>query len=1813
LELICATAHADTGDLVDSATWLLFLCHIHGYGVSRDPQKAITILESSPNNGPESHRLFSMLCPVISDAFGLEELNEDESITNMTNNFRNLLSNKRGPWMKANRERLAIDPVEHGIRADQAWAITQLPKEISNSILARATFSGGNSALHVAAIFGLSTDARYLVERHECNINAVNDRNETPLFLACVSGNADIVEYLLGHAADASIETKTSQSCLHWLCQFEHQSQAADIALKLVKNGASIDFNKPSKIKTHRPSINVTLARKFLNSGSIGRGPILQAVADRDMASLGILLGIGEGWLNFVRPENRIFALIEGLVAQPLRLACELLLPDIVKMICCYARDLIIELPKEGIVEKLRPFIEAIKDDPSALGPIYQAITDSTGPLSAVLEMDLLVLRLCYHGREWKSVFKSVIGLLALFGFVQPFVKTKFGLITTLSYTVRCGNDDALEIFLETEAFGKQIDYADPQGYTLVHHALESRQFGALTTLAKHGASLDLRKKKDPNHVLSGVEASYLHVIGSLRIDDPAYTNLFLDRGVPATICDNRGISALNLALKRGAFTVARILIDRGEDITSHGVYGLTLLGELFRPGAADQHDDLFSTFKFLLSCESHSGTSLFITNHDVGYSVLHTAASYYSVGELYIKLVSTVLQHYGKSEHIEAKANNPGKSTALQTAVAMHNPVAVKALVEAGACTSDKDMSGQTPLDLARENVHRLFHAREGITAEEKEEKLDRATSVMLILAEKASWPGSLIRFPMVFDAIDSVQEDLRNMQLSIHMVSYMSELKTSVLETINTAMTGNLPNLKLEEREVCRRVIHRRVKPALRSCIEYHIFPSADTLTDGPTQDTLNKVREKIPWTTTLTDTRFREFQQAAIFEWLLDIMQSNNTARLPGIGIEKEAFSKFIQHPVRQNLPIDPLIVQFPQTLLDWYLTEISKNPFLQSDQGAVEVEEFLAVLQQREKVRAGGVFPLPELDEKFREFHFDMLQSTKLDATTACDAIILLTRCRCSHDKIGIFSSFHMMRLCQKMSSIDEDIWQERLKFMRDSKRRNTELSTKWKAELGIEVTNTGSTSIMRNIWFREVSVDFPSAKETKTYSLLTHPSLVELAPQIPVDRNTVPLPTPPKVGLVTHFDYEPLDFTKNEIRLLTLVPPKESEDNMKDLVECRIGHFSLNSWTEDFDAYLKSLDLEKIAPEEFYAGWHKLSTSNDQSTGHNTQRTARFIWGDFSCLSYTWGDASEIAKIILNGAEVMIGANLEAALRVLRKQENFRSGTMLWADALCINQSSLAEKEVVVRDMTSIYFMADTVTVWLGRGDEMTMQYTDTIRNFAAKYDRPFSRLQADELNIPPLWYATKVYPAIRQIVDRPYWRRLWIMQELVAAPCEYLYLGDNKVSWRDLGIAISYEALRSSRIVEITDEFTEVESNRVQEIVSHACSLISFSWLYQTLPGLGKSNMSLELGDWSSWCYLGTSAQVTDEKDRVYGLLSLLPEAISSRVEPNYSKSVEEVFCDLSRAILEATGSFDEILCGTLLQTPDLPTWAMNLREKTEGTIDNAKAAGYLKPRSSFSKTATWMTYWSYDCPPEWLPQIAFSEDGKTLMTKAIHVATVEGTFGGAIALTEPVAVMDMPRVEPSTPLRLSEGGDERETLLRILNRDPEFADASRQTLLDIPWYSTFEPLPTMIEALESNGWYALLQLEEYRVFHYFRRSQADVPLWNGKRFKDYFASEVGPCDEAAIKHALRRSKSIAQRAFITTEKGNLGVTRLLAREGDHVVVVPGCSYPVLVRKMAGSEVFTVVGECYLDGYMNGEAVKLVEDGTLGFIEIQLQ
>lgn len=187
---------------------------------------------------------------------------------------------------------------------------------------------------------------------------------------------------------------------------------------------------------------------------------------------------------------------------------------------------------------------------------------------------------------------------------------------------------------------------------------------------------------------------------------------------------------------------------------------------------------------------------------------------------------------------------------------------------------------------------------------------------------------------------------------------------------------------------------------------------------------------------------------------------------------------------------------------------------------------------------------------------------------------------------------------------------------------------------------------------------------------------------------------------------------------------------------------------------------------------------------------------------YECLSYTWGDSEPTDQITINGRRVNVKPNLHSALQYIRLPT---TSLIIWIDALCIDQNNLNEKSEQIPMMGEIYIRATRVYAWLGEADRQTDCVFDILTafrdrtkeaNFATHLDAAeqlsfhrqlFYEIYEEKAGTLPERNDSdddmlqEEFNWLRPLYTRPYWQRVWIIQELVLAKSVFVFCGDKSI------------------------------------------------------------------------------------------------------------------------------------------------------------------------------------------------------------------------------------------------------------------------------------------------------------------------------------------------------------------------------------------------------------------------------------------------
>jgi hypothetical protein len=257
-----------------------------------------------------------------------------------------------------------------------------------------------------------------------------------------------------------------------------------------------------------------------------------------------------------------------------------------------------------------------------------------------------------------------------------------------------------------------------------------------------------------------------------------------------------------------------------------------------------------------------------------------------------------------------------------------------------------------------------------------------------------------------------------------------------------------------------------------------------------------------------------------------------------------------------------------------------------------------------------------------------------------------------------------------------------------------------------------------------------------------------------------------------------------------------------------------------------------------------------------SAATNEYVLENFDWEEappFIAVSYTWGPSTPSHYINLNGQLFQVRNNLHEFLETLAKRN--ATGKWLWIDQICIDQSNINERNHQVPMMSRIYSRCKGVVIWLGSDPDL---------------QRAVEHL---------IWHCD--FDALADILQSPYFLRLWIIQEILVNPTTpFILCGDTNLPWRHLTF------------------FTTI-SGWIEEMLQRA---VPASSIYLLAEAVGrKRNQKRAL---TTCIYYYSANLCQNPRDKVYGLLALIDETYRPVVD--YNKSVEDVFCDAVIAMVRA-------------------------------------------------------------------------------------------------------------------------------------------------------------------------------------------------------------------------------------------------------------------------------------------------------------------
>ncbi|KAK8117898.1 HET-domain-containing protein [Apiospora kogelbergensis] len=252
--------------------------------------------------------------------------------------------------------------------------------------------------------------------------------------------------------------------------------------------------------------------------------------------------------------------------------------------------------------------------------------------------------------------------------------------------------------------------------------------------------------------------------------------------------------------------------------------------------------------------------------------------------------------------------------------------------------------------------------------------------------------------------------------------------------------------------------------------------------------------------------------------------------------------------------------------------------------------------------------------------------------------------------------------------------------------------------------------------------------------------------------------------------------------------------------------------------------------------------------------------------DYEAVSYTWGSADDPREICLEGSAFLVTHNLWSLLLDIRYLHQDR---ILWIDAICIDQGNHSERGHQVQQMSQIYHNAQRVILWLGPLTNPISILMDSLADLQQQM-RGLNWTPDD-----PRWQIIKerthgdtLRCALMDLLERPWFRRVWIIQEVANARAAIVHCGFKSVS---------------SRILTACPSMLHVAA-------SSQCQAI-----LDIMPGPSRRDSWWSRGrDLNTLLIRFSDTKATREHDKIFALLGLCPEA-NAKISVDYNKPVPQL------------------------------------------------------------------------------------------------------------------------------------------------------------------------------------------------------------------------------------------------------------------------------------------------------------------------------
>jgi hypothetical protein len=530
------------------------------------------------------------------------------------------------------------------------------------------------------------------------------------------------------------------------------------------------------------------------------------------------------------------------------------------------------------------------------------------------------------------------------------------------------------------------------------------------------------------------------------------------------------------------------------------------------------------------------------------------------------------------------------------------------------------------------------------------------------------------------------------------------------------------------------------------------------------------------------------------------------------------------------------------------------------------------------------------------------------------------------------------------------------------------------------------------------------------------------------------------------------------------------------------------------------------------------------------------------------LSYTWGASEKTHTVTCDGKDLKITANLHAALERYRQPDE---NMVIWADAICIDQSDNQERSHQVQLMRSIYAGAPGTFVYLGEPGAIVApvkQLWLSLKKAEERLDRdqtlPLSELE--NYDLPPA--GSHSWTALAELFSLPWFFRVWVVQEFAVSREIFWCYGDGLfppfvlldicrtlVHHQLLGALVAPQGEFAHRpgLEFLTRRFTRVQwLADLRESIKHKAPRHLEQVLCQTSRGTNGA---------------------TEPHDQIYALLGLASDTDGPDIYPDYTQTPRETYLQACQHMI-ANGSEGKFLhkAGHPQKVAGLPSWVPDWSvAKASSDILNCVDFGTV---SKYQAGGTSQARWR------------LTDDARILIGQGQLVDYISGVGTGVVS------------------------SESEEDHYRLLNAHFLASKALIERTNTIPVGSDVAEAHFRLLTMNKTDTDLVSRGVTFAFYEAFQRGiNGLLPPLGKPREEEWYqrGTFIGIIESLGLG-----------RRFCLSANRYLGQVPGDSLVGDQICVFPGMKTPFVVRKdPKNMGCYLLIGDCYIDGLMYGEAL----------------